>query len=80
MTTTGKTTAGVLATTAALLAVALALPAAAVAAPGEEEHPFSALERTHFSDDEPTAAATALDNRGPSGLPWLSGTMSVKVA
>ncbi|MFI5661538.1 hypothetical protein [Streptomyces sp. NPDC051684] len=80
MTTVSRTTAGVLATAAALLAVTLALPASAVAAPGDEEHPFSALERTHLSDDEPTAAATALDNRDPAGLPWLSGTMSVKVA
>ncbi|MFF3494905.1 hypothetical protein ACFYWS_26565 [Streptomyces sp. NPDC002795] len=53
---------------------------AKVAAPGDESHPFGALQRKHAPDDERTAAATARAHRGPSGLPWLSATHSVKIA
>ncbi|MGD6745848.1 hypothetical protein ACOKM3_28965 [Streptomyces sp. BH106] len=52
---------------------------ARVAAPGDESHPFGALQRKHASADERTAAETALAHRGPSGLPWLSGTVSAKL-
>ncbi|MHC5263581.1 hypothetical protein ACYSUO_37355 [Streptomyces sp. UC4497] len=53
---------------------------ARVAAPGDESHPFGALQRKHAPDDEVTAAAMARAHRGPSGLPWLSATTSAKVA
>ncbi|MEB8342711.1 hypothetical protein [Streptomyces endophyticus] len=53
---------------------------AKVAAPGDESHPFGALQRKHAPEDEGTAVATTFVHRGPSGLPWLSGTTSVKVA
>ncbi|WP_327655242.1 hypothetical protein [Streptomyces sp. NBC_00483] len=53
---------------------------ARVAAPGDDAHPFGALQRKHAPDDERTAAAMALAHRGPSGLPWLSETTSAKVA
>ncbi|MFZ3570910.1 hypothetical protein ACOKM5_28700 [Streptomyces sp. BH097] len=53
---------------------------ARVAAPGDDSHPFGALQREHASADERTALATAHAHRGPSGLPWLSATTSAKVS
>ncbi|WP_425834635.1 hypothetical protein [Streptomyces fractus] len=48
-----------------------------VAAPGDGAHPFGALQREHASGAD---ERTVLAHRGPSGLPWMAGTTSAKLA